>query len=131
MNETVKEWIAKAHGDYRTASRELAATLEPNYDAVCFHAQQCLEKMFKAVLLHHGQVPPRTHDLVFLHALVRQVRPEAVCDDDDLRFLTRAAVEFRYPGESADLAEASESFRICEEVFALLPELFIKSEKHS
>lgn len=42
MNATVKEWLAKARGDYRTAERELASADEPNYDAVCFHAQQGL-----------------------------------------------------------------------------------------
>lgn len=38
MNETIKEWIAKAEGDYPVAGRELKATTNPNYDAVCFHA---------------------------------------------------------------------------------------------
>lgn len=47
MNEVVGEWVAKAEGDFATAWRELAATESPNYDAVCFHAQQCAEKYFK------------------------------------------------------------------------------------
>lgn len=38
MNEVVREWIDKAEGDFRTASREMAVTEQPNYDAVCFHA---------------------------------------------------------------------------------------------
>ncbi len=41
MNDTVKEWIDKAERDLATARRELAAVEQPNYDAVCFHAQQC------------------------------------------------------------------------------------------
>ncbi len=40
MNGTVKEWIAKAEADYSTATRELKATESPNFNAVCFHAQQ-------------------------------------------------------------------------------------------
>lgn len=32
---------------------------------------------------------------------------------DDLRFLTRASVGFRYPGESADREDATEAFEIC------------------
>ena len=36
--ETV-EWTAKAAADLTTAQREIAADIEPNYDAVCFHAQ--------------------------------------------------------------------------------------------
>ena len=40
MNETIKEWLAKAEGDYRTANREAQTVESPNYDAICFHAQQ-------------------------------------------------------------------------------------------
>lgn len=66
MNEIVEEWIHKAEGDYRTALREMAATEDPNYDAVCFHAQQCIEKLVKAALIAQGVVPPKTHDLHLL-----------------------------------------------------------------
>lgn len=48
MNATIKEWVDKATGDYHTASRELQVSHEPNFDAVCFHAQQCIEKLMKA-----------------------------------------------------------------------------------
>src|SRR2546421_5742031 len=37
-------------GDFATAQRELGAIQDPNYDAVCFHAQQCAEKYLKAFL---------------------------------------------------------------------------------
>ena len=52
MNATVKEWIAKAEADFSTATRELQAAESPNFDAVCFHAQQCAEKLMKALLIH-------------------------------------------------------------------------------
>ncbi len=45
--ETV-EWVAKADADLDTANREVVVTYSPNYDAVCFHAQQCAEKYLKA-----------------------------------------------------------------------------------
>jgi HEPN domain-containing protein len=56
MNEVVEEWIAKAEGDFRTASRELVVVDRPNYDAVCFHAQQCIEKLMKAVTDRAGRL---------------------------------------------------------------------------
>ncbi len=112
MNATVKEWISKAEGDYATAARELRATSLPNYDAVCFHAEQCVEKLMKALLIQAGVTPPRTHDLTTLDQLLGPACPGWSWPTKDLRFLTRAAVEFRYPGESAELKEASESFQI-------------------
>ena len=63
MNATVKEWVTKAEGDYATAGRELHATESPNYDAVCFHAEQAVEKLMKAMLIHLSVTPPRTHVL--------------------------------------------------------------------
>lgn len=51
MSDISKEWLVKAEGDFQTALREYRARKLPNYDAVCFHAQQCIEKLFKAFLI--------------------------------------------------------------------------------
>lgn len=106
MSDLVNEWREKAEGDFFTALREFAVTDHPNYDGVCFHAQQCVEKLMKAVLVSRGQDFPRTHDLVRLDELVRSVVPEWSWPLPDLRLLDRASVGFRYPGESADYEEA-------------------------
>lgn len=112
MNDTVKEWISKAEADYATASRELRAAESSNFDAVCFHAQQCIEKLMKALLIHLGVVPPKTHDLVILDRLLTPVCQGWSWPVEELRTLTRAALAFRYPGESANKEEATESFNI-------------------
>ena len=123
MNGTVKEWISKAEGDYATAARELRATDSPNYDAACFHAEQCVEKLMKALLIHLGATPPRTHDLATLDRLLAPVCSAWLWPVEELRLLTRAAVDFRYPGESADETEASESFEIATRMRATLRSL--------
>lgn len=111
MNVVVEEWIKKAEGDFRTANRECSAD-PPNYDAVCYHAQQCIEKLLKAILILRGVTPPKMHDLVVLDALVKQAVPEWNWPIGDLRLLSRAAVAFRYPGETADEGEAVASLRV-------------------
>ncbi len=50
MNEVVQEWLDRAEGDYATARRENAVVEQPNHVAVCFHAQQCIEKLMKGLL---------------------------------------------------------------------------------
>jgi hypothetical protein len=50
MNQLTIEWVDKAEGDFSTALREFRVRKSPNYDAVCFHAQQCVEKYLKARL---------------------------------------------------------------------------------
>jgi HEPN domain-containing protein len=105
MNEVVAEWVKKAEADARTAEREARATDGPNWDAVCFHAQQAVEKYLKAVLQQQKVPFPRTHDLLVLLQLLEGQQSESPLRDD-AEWLTAYAVEFRYPGESAS-ADAS------------------------
>jgi len=124
MSMVVREWIAKAEADYATARREMVTPETRNYDAVCFHAQQCAEKLLKGLLIQSGVTPPKLHDLVELHRLVRAVLLEWSWPVDELRLLTRAAVDFRYPGEDADLPEASAAFDVCTRLRSAILPLF-------
>ena len=114
MNGTVREWMDKAEGDFRTARREFQAPDEPNYDAVCFHAQQSIEKLIKAVLIHNDVVPPRIHNLEHLHELLLKVCPTVTLDIEELRLLTNVGMATRYPGEEADRDDAAQAVVICE-----------------
>jgi HEPN domain-containing protein len=127
MNGTVKEWAAKAEADFSTATRELQAAESPNFDAVCFHAQQCVEKLMKALLIYLGIVPPRTHDLTELDRLLAPACAQWSWPVQELRFLTRASVDFRYPGESADREDATESLDIATRLRAKLRALLALS----
>ncbi|PKO09515.1 MAG: hypothetical protein CVU40_09435 [Chloroflexi bacterium HGW-Chloroflexi-2] len=42
MNPLTIEWVNKAEADLLTARREFRTRKSPNYDAVCFHAQQAV-----------------------------------------------------------------------------------------
>ena len=68
MKPVTVEWLKKAKGDRETARREFRVRKRPNYDAVCFHAQQSIEKHLKAILTEHGRAFPKIHDLVKLGA---------------------------------------------------------------
>jgi HEPN domain-containing protein len=106
MNGIVAEWIEKAEGDYRTAEREMRVRKAPNYDAVCFHAQQCAEKYLKAFLAHH-QLPFRLiHDLEVLLEPIIPAHPDFEMIRDLLLLLNDYAVDIRYPGEMATKGEA-------------------------
>jgi len=113
MNETVSEWVVKAEGDYRVAVRELAVTDQPSFDAVCFHAQQCIEKLLKAALIQQGVVPPRVHDLAELSRLLAAARSDWGWSLPELRRLSQSAVDARYPGSLATQAEAEAAVAIC------------------
>ncbi|VGO13804.1 hypothetical protein PDESU_02361 [Pontiella desulfatans] len=109
MSRLVEEWIAKAEGDCVTSLREYRARKSPNYDAACFHAQQCIEKYLKAVLQKHGIPFRKIHDLEILLQSCLGLFPLWQSMQDDMELLTQYAIHFRYPGESADKAEAKQA----------------------
>ncbi|MEI6207531.1 MAG: HEPN domain-containing protein [Desulfuromonadales bacterium] len=103
------EWTAKADADLATAKREAAVVESPNYDAVCFHAQQCAEKYLKAAIVENNLRVQRIHDL---EALLNQLMPQYSILQNVINFariLSAMAVEVRYPGMSADEDDAAES----------------------
>lgn len=106
MNAVLKEWLQKAEEDYCVATREIRARKHPAYNAVCFHAQQCLEKYLKASLSRRGVMFTKTHDLDALLNDCLAHYPLWGALRDDLKRLSQYAVQFRYPGESADREEA-------------------------
>jgi len=63
---------------------------------VSYHCQQCVEKYLKALLSAGGLIPPRTHDLVELTALLSFPWDETVASADELEALTVFEVVGRY-----------------------------------
>lgn len=108
----VTEWIEKAEGDFTTASREWRARKSRNHDAVCFHAQQCIEKYLKALLQKHGISFGKTHDLVILIKALLKRYPIWAASVEDMDVLSQYAVFFRYPGESATRGDAQRAMAL-------------------
>jgi HEPN domain-containing protein len=113
MRLETTEWVEKAEGDFRTAEREAGVTAFPNHDAACFHAQQCIEKYMKALLIENGVTFPRTHDLLALLVLATPVFPSGANLRTELAELAPYAVDVRYPGDSADAPSAKTALEYC------------------
>lgn len=111
MKPETAEWVAKAEGDWHTAQREIQATEYPNYDGICFHAQQCVEKYLKARLIEAAIPFPKVHDLGVLLQLILPLEPAWAEMQEAVLLLTDMGVEVRYPGVSADLEDAQEAVR--------------------
>ena len=93
--DSAAEWLNRASSDLAIAqTRVEGAYLED----LCYHAQQCAEKAFKAILLHRKNSFPYIHDLAELASRIEQtgvVVPEII---RKVVALTEYAVEGRYPG---------------------------------
>jgi len=116
MKALTNEWVIKAEGDFNTAQREMSAEESPNYDAACFHAQQCAEKYLKARLAEADISFTKTHDLGAILNLLIPVEPTWESMRKELDSLTDRAVEVRYPGYSTQAGEASEAVQIARKV---------------
>lgn len=116
MRPLTKEWVTKAEGDFSTALRESRARKNPNYDAVCFHAQQCAEKYLKAILQQNNIEFGKTHNLFVLLDKTVTLFPLLEGLRTALMALNVFAIDYRYPGEIADKEMAAKAMKLCIEV---------------
>ncbi|MGD0003928.1 MAG: HEPN domain-containing protein [Anaerolineaceae bacterium] len=106
-----KSWIERAEEDYLLAQSAIRRKSPLTYGAT-FHAQQCIEKYLKALLISRQVDFPRSHDLAALGYLCKQVGIILPIDDDALEFLTAYAVETRYPGTQSTVEESKEAIKL-------------------
>ena len=115
--ELIREWLAKADNDLTNAAHTLTLGSACPTDTVCFHAQQCVEKYIKALLVFRGTAFPKTHDIAVLRALLpSKLRPKLESKIQDR--LTRYATVLRYPGPEPDvpLGEARQAVALARRV---------------
>ncbi|MFQ5804660.1 MAG: HEPN domain-containing protein [Candidatus Methylomirabilales bacterium] len=94
----VRQWVEKAEHDLRNAEHTLTLKEDCPSDTVCFHAQQCVEKYLKALLLVYSVDFPKTHDLRVLMQRV-SLHIELGLEISEIVALNRYTVEARYPGD--------------------------------
>ncbi len=113
----VREWVQKAENDLTNAAHVLKLGKRCPTDTVCYHAQQCVEKYLKALLVYHERDFPWTHQLGSrLLRLPAGVRPDLTPDEQQR--LTDYATVTRYPGdyEAIPLTEARNAVKIARRV---------------
>ncbi|MBS1766210.1 MAG: HEPN domain-containing protein [Acidobacteria bacterium] len=109
MKALSQEWVDKAEADWTTARREFTVEDHPNYDAVCFHAQQCVKKYLLA-RLEEADIPfPATHHLGVLLSICDDLEPTWDELKEPTRTLTANTVQIVHPGAMADEAMAHRS----------------------
>lgn len=59
------KWVEYAENDFE-AAKILSLQLKPKHEIVCYHCQQCAEKMLKGYIASNNGRLQKTHDLVVL-----------------------------------------------------------------
>jgi HEPN domain-containing protein len=128
-----REWVSKAENDLTNAAHALKLEEDCPTDTVCFHAQQCVEKYVKALLVVEAADFPKTHDLGTLIALLSAAkRPQLTPEEQGL--LTEYATGARYPGwGDITLGEARKAVaiarRVRRQIRHLLPREVLRRRK--
>ena len=94
--------------DDAAAFRGLLTLPEVKFRLACFHAQQAVEKLLKAVLVFHGIDYQRTHDLHTLATLLLKHGITPPCSPEELTRLNPFAVTFRYDDTDIPLIPGTE-----------------------
>lgn len=124
MTGMAAEWLVRAGEDLATVEKLLDDEGLTNIAA--FHAQQCIEKCFKAVIEAAGKPVPRIHDLVRLSALVAEIR-EIPADETILIELSTVYLDSRYPASTGflpsgkpDLQDVRRFHQAAVEIYSLM-----------
>ena len=104
-------WIARAEEDFALAQSALRRKTPLTYGTT-FHAQQCIEKYLKALLIIRHFLFPRTHDLVALAELCGRADIILPVEMDELERLNAFSVQVRYPGIRPTVEEAQETLQM-------------------
>lgn len=109
----VKQWFKKAENDLKTIENNFKSENPPT-DAICFHAQQAVEKYIKGTLIYFERHITKTHDLVALLTLIVSDVPELNSFEDDFDEISHYGVEVRYPDifYEPSLEEAKKAYEI-------------------
>jgi hypothetical protein len=94
------EWANKAEEDAAVALRESRVRKQPSPGAVCYHAQQCIEKYLKAVLQEMGRPIPKSSRSSSPHALIFSLQPPARIQHPGFHFV------LHQPGQHKPCAKA-------------------------
>ncbi|MBI3343045.1 HEPN domain-containing protein [Candidatus Gottesmanbacteria bacterium] len=88
------EWLFFADSDLALARQAAESTI---YHLACFHAQQAVEKLLKALLVARGTVPPKTHSLRELYPVASRHVHGIEAHFSALKMLERYYAPTRYP----------------------------------
>ena len=97
MKKLVEDWVFYAESDLKTAEI-LIKDEDPMTNIITFHCQQAIEKYLKAFLVDHDVPIVKTHDLIKLNNMVREIKDLGI-DEKKLMIVKQVFSESKYPGD--------------------------------
>lgn len=121
MNELTKEWLNRAEKDLLVIEKILDD--ENLTNIIAFHSQQCIEKVFKSILIFYTGEIPRIHNLLKLYGMI--IEHEKI--DIDMKLLERineTYIDSRYPSDLGLLPDGQPSLKTVKEFYHITKDIF-------
>lgn len=121
MNVITSEWLKAAKDDIEV----IRHIIQDDHltHIVAFHAQQAIEKCFKAVLEENKISVPKIHDLLNLYERAGKFFHMDL-DIEILREVNDLYIESRYPGEFGLLPNGKPTMEAAERLFTLSKDVY-------
>lgn len=103
MKSLTEAWLDAAKNDLDVIVRIIGD--DHLSHIVAFHAQQSVEKCFKALMEEHEVDARKVHSLVTLYAKIENFLPGEKLDHRMMRILDSLYIDARYPGDLGLLPE--------------------------
>ena len=132
-NEMAKAWISSALADLKNIEHIIDDEFLTHI--VAFHAQQCVEKCFKAILEGKAGIKvPRTHSTLKLYGMIKDELVIEI-DIDLLTDFDSLDIDARYPGDlgllpdgKPSLMDAREFYDVAQEVFSTISDMLFPQQ---
>ncbi|HAQ18022.1 MAG TPA: hypothetical protein DCR40_02165 [Prolixibacteraceae bacterium] len=121
MKASTRQWLEFAQTDLRSCENNLNDEFVTN--VVAFHAQQAVEKAFKALIEEKGIKMSRIHNLTRLYALTESFLMNPI-NETELEMLDNVYTSSRYPGEIGLLSTGKPSIKESKELFGIAQNIF-------
>ncbi len=129
MKKITEAWFIAAREDLVMAQKAFELGI---YRHTCFHAQQAVEKSFKALLIDRGKQPKRVHDLLELYGIIENISLDLSISKKELDFLNRV-YRFRYlpdigllPHGQPERQDGQKAVEIAEKVYKQIQKILEK-----
>jgi HEPN domain-containing protein len=126
MKSTTNEWLLSAESDLLLIQE--IKKIESLTHLSAFHAQQTVEKSFKALIEEFELGFVKTHSLETLYNLVKKKISKNL-DTDTLIILDQLYIDSRYPGEMGLLPNGKPSISDTEEFYKYACIVYDESKK--
>jgi len=125
MKKLAEEWFKYAYKDLLTIEKILEDENLTNITA--FHAQQCIEKAFKALILLETKEIPKIHNLLKLYGTVRNYKKLSF-EMKTLEQINETYTDTRYPSELGLLPEGMPSLEMVKKFYEISKNIYDQIE---